>query len=146
MFVCTYHSHLIHEGIPAVSQNIFPWDGHVVPKLRHYIHGIRTNLTTLTHTSFLLCSQVLQWYTTNWQWTVKLIESRGKAKTTIKLTWNLIKKKLKECFYRPTSLRVFLLSVLQIDIKVSDSTTLRQWSQKKSGQSIEAWLPRTTNL
>jgi hypothetical protein len=40
-----------------------------------------SNPTSLTHTPCLLCSQDLQWYTTNWHWTVKLIESRGKAKT-----------------------------------------------------------------
>jgi hypothetical protein len=38
---------------------------------------------TLSHTPCLLCSQDLR-YTTNWQWTVRLIESRGKAKTVVK--------------------------------------------------------------
>jgi hypothetical protein len=52
--------------------------------------------TTLTHTLCLLCSQDKHWYTTNWQWTVKLIESRRKAKTVRKFTSNLIKKTLKE--------------------------------------------------
>jgi hypothetical protein len=58
-----------------------------------YFLVVLTSSSTLNHTPCLLCSRDLQWYTTNWQSTVKLVKSRGKAKTALDLIMNFYKKK-----------------------------------------------------
>jgi hypothetical protein len=49
----------------------------------------RDKLHLYIHDPCLFWSQDLQWYTTNNQWTVKLIKSRGKVKNVMGLTSNL---------------------------------------------------------
>jgi hypothetical protein len=83
------------------SGHVFTW----LSLLLHYkwicgcfLNG--TNPITLNHTPCFLCSQDQQCYTTNWQWTVKLITSRGKVKiavkqkTHIKFNWKEIKERV----------------------------------------------------
>jgi hypothetical protein len=70
------------------------WDLIFIRDLFH--HTYPHTVSPVQETSDVQYSQDQQWYTTNWQWTVKLIESSGKAKTVRKLTSYLIKKKLKE--------------------------------------------------
>jgi hypothetical protein len=116
LFKCQSFSRLlrIHEKIerahwvPRKDKTVNELTSHLIKnKLKEELHNCKLILSTfflfngtnpiiLTHTPCVLCSQDQQWYTTNWQWTVKLIESRGKAKTLRRLTSYLIKKKWKE--------------------------------------------------